>query len=65
MEDVEISKVKITTKFAETADDNSWKVDFLREIMNIKHNVLVLKDDDEFTFDNAYFYDPIDYLITS
>ena len=52
MEDVNISKVKGTLKFAATAEDNSWKIDYLIEIVNIKHNVLVLDDDEEVTIDD-------------
>ena len=62
MEDVNITKVKNTIKFAETTEDNSWKIEFLKEIVNIKHNVLVLKDDEEVTFENDDFDYIIDYL---
>ena len=65
MEDVNITKVKNTIKFAETTEDNSWKIEFLKEIVNIKHNVLVLKDDEEVAFENDDFDFIIDYLSTS
>ena len=42
-----------------------WTVEFLTEIFNIKHNVPVLEDDDDVTFDNEDFDTIIDYLSTS
>ena len=65
MEDINIAKVKSTMKFAESAEEDEWKVDFLKEIINIKHNVLVIKDDDDVTFDNDDFDAILDYLSTS
>ena len=65
MEDINIAKVKSTMKFAESAEEDEWKVDFLKEIINIKHNVLVIKDDDDVAFDNDDFDAILDYLSTS
>ena len=52
MEDINLAKVKSTMKFAEPAEEDAWKVEFLKEIINMKHNVLVIDDDDDVTFDN-------------
>ena len=52
-------------KFAEPAEEDAWKVDLVKEVINIKHNVLVIEDDDDVTFDNEDLDAILDYLSTS
>ena len=64
VEEINVSEVKKRIKFCDMAEENNWKVDFLREIVNVKNNVLVLDDEGEVFFDNEDLNDIIDYLST-
>ena len=37
---INLHKFKKTYKFAETKDEDTWKVCFVREIVNVKQNIL-------------------------
>ena len=65
VEEINVSEVKKRIKFCDMAEENNWKVDFLREIVNVKNNVLVLDDEGEVFFDNEDLNDMIYYLSTS
>ena len=52
MEDINLREVKKKIVFCKTNQADEWKVDFIKEIANIKHKVLVLDADGGMCFDN-------------
>ena len=52
-------------KFCEGDPDESWKADFIREVMNLKQNVLFLDDNVEVMFENEDLDFIVEYLATS
>ena len=59
--------MKKTFKFAELPGDQEWKVDFIKEIVNLRYNVLFLGDEND---DSAHFTaeelnEIMNYLATS
>ena len=65
MEDINVREVKKKMVFSETNEADEWKVDFIKEIVNIKHKVLFLDEDGEEGFDNDDLEDIVDFLSTS
>ena len=65
MEDINVREVKKKMVFSETNEADEWKVDFIKEIVNIKHRVLFLDDNGEEGFDNDDLEDIVDFLSTS
>ena len=65
MEDINLWEVKKKVVFCETNPADEWKVDFIKEIVNIKHKVLVLDAVGGMCFDNDDLEDIVDYLCTS
>ena len=61
---INLHKFKKTYKFAETKDEDAWKVCFVREIVNIKQNILHF-DQDEEQFTAEELDELLDYLVTS
>ena len=65
IEDINTKEVKERVKFA-GSEENTWRGDFIKEIVNVKNNVLVLNEDEsEVLFDQEDFDDIIEYLCTS
>ena len=65
IEDINTKEVKERVKFA-GSEENTWRGDFIKEIVNVKNNVLVLNEDEsEVLFDKEDFDDIIEYLCTS
>ena len=65
IEDIEINQVKKTMKFCEGEPNASWKADFIREVVNLKQNVLFLDDEAEVVFENEDLDYIVEYLATS
>ena len=64
VEDIETNEVKKKLKFCENEADNSWKTSFIKEIVNLKHNVLYLDEDsDQFETEDLDFL--LEFLSTS
>ena len=38
-------------KFCESDDNNTWKANLIREVTNLKHNILSINQDDDFLTD--------------
>ena len=62
--DINISKFKKDYKFSETKEEDAWKVGFVKEIVNVKHNILHFNQDEE-QFTEEELDELLDYLITS
>ena len=65
VEDININQVKKTMKFSEVDDKDAWKADFIKEIVNVKQNVLFIDDDSDAFLENEDLDFIIDYLSTS
>ena len=65
VEDININQVKKTMKFCEVDDKDAWKADFIKEIVNVKQNVLFIDDDSDPFLENEDLDFIIDYLSTS
>ena len=63
VEDIDLSKVKKNMKFCEVEEHDVWKGDFIKEMVNVKHNVLSICDSSFFEDEELDFI--IDYLSTS
>ena len=57
--------IKSSTTCGENVSVDEWKVDFIREIVNVKHKVLSLDEDSDVGFDNDDLEDIVDFLSTS
>ena len=57
-------RVKPKFKFAKISEENSWKVDFAKELDNLKQNVLQL-DPDLNILSQEELQDILDYICTS
>ena len=62
--DINLSEFKKVYKFSETKDEDAWKISFVKEIVNIKQNVLHF-DQDECQFTAEELDELLDYLVTS
>jgi hypothetical protein len=65
VEDINIIQVKKTMKFCEVNDNDAWKADFIKEIVNVKQNVLFFDDDSDAFLETEDLDFIIDYLSTS
>ena len=65
IEDININQVKKTMKFCEVDPSESWKANFIREVVNLKQNVLFLDDEAEVVFENQDLDFIVEYLATS
>lgn len=63
--DINISKVKRELKFNEIANEDAWRVDFIKEIANLKNNNLKLDDDDENCLTKEELDELLNYICTS
>ena len=52
IEHITINQLKKTMKFCEGDPDEIWKADFIREVMDLKQNVLFLDDETEVMVEN-------------
>ena len=52
-------------KFCEVDPSESWKANFIREVVNLKQNVLFLDDEAEVVFENEDLDYIVEYLATS
>ena len=52
-------------KFCEGEPNESWKADFIREVDNLKQNVIFLDDETEVVFENQDLHYIVEYLATS
>ena len=57
-------RVKTDFKFAKISEENSWRVNFAKEIVNLKQNVLQL-DPDTNTLSEDELQEILDYICTS
>ena len=65
IEDININQVKKNMKFCEVDPSESWKANFIREVVNLKQNVLFLDDEAEVVFENEDLDYIVEYLATS
>ena len=63
--DINISKVKRELKFNEIANEDAWRVGFIKEIANLKNNNLKLDDDDENCLTKEELDELLNYICTS
>ena len=61
---INVHKFKKNYKFSETKDEDAWKVCFVKEIVNLKQNVLHF-DQDEEQFTEEELDELLDHLVTS
>ena len=64
IESINTIEVKKRVKFCEV-EESGWKADFIKEIVDLKHNVLTLDDNGGMSFDKEELDDIIDYICTS
>ena len=65
MEKIHIKEVMKEVKYCES-EENMWRADFIKEIVNVKYKSMVLlNDENEEMFDNEDLDDIIDYLCSS
>ena len=57
-------RVKTDFKFAKISEENSWRINFAKEIVNLKQNVLQL-DPDTNTLSEDELQEILDYICTS
>ena len=65
IEDINTNQVKKNMKFCEVDPSESWKANFIREVVNLKQNVLFLDDETEVVFENQDLDYIVEYLATS
>ena len=61
---IKISDMKKTAKFCELDMDDAWRVEFAKEIVNVKQQALQLSPVDE-EFSEEELNELIDYILTS
>ena len=61
---MKIKDVKKTYKFCEVSSQDTWKVSFVREITNIKQNILNLEAHDN-QFSTEELDEIINFIVTS
>ena len=57
--------MKRKLKFCESSDENAWKIKFIKEIVDLKQNVLILDEESDVLFDNEDLKFIVEFLSTS
>ena len=66
IEHIKTQEVMKRVKFCDVPEENTWRGDFLRELVNVKNNVLILSEEGrEVFFEKEELDDIIEYLCTS
>ena len=56
--------MKKKIKFCQIMDEDRWRVDFVKEIVNLQYNVLVLNEDEQ-ALDTDELNEILDFICTS
>ena len=68
VEDIEVMKtneMKITLKFCESPSEHGWKVQFIKEIVDVKQKVLFLNQESDMMFEDEDLEYLIEFLSTN
>ena len=60
-----VANFKKSVKFCELRDEDTWKVKFVKEMVNLKQNALQLNTDEDEEFTHEELDDIINYIVTS
>ena len=60
-----VASFKKSVKFCELRDEDTWKVKFVKEMVNLKQNALKLNTDEDEEFTHEELDDIINYIVTS
>ena len=64
IEEVDVNAMKKKVKFCQILDEDRWRVDFVKEIVNLQYNVLVLNEDEQ-ALDTDELNEILDFICTS
>ena len=64
IEEIDVNAMKKKVKFCQILDENRWRVDFVKEIVNLQYNVLVLNEDEQ-ALDTDELNEILDFICTS
>ena len=65
IENIKTSELKRKLKFCESSAENDWKIKMIKEIVDLKQNVLFLDDESDVWFDNEDLESIVEFLSTS
>ena len=65
IENMKTSEMKRKLKFCESSAENAWKIKFIKEIVVLKQNVLILDEESDVLFDNEDLEFIVEFLSTS
>ena len=65
IEKIKTSELKRKLKFCESSTENDWKIKMIKEIVDLKQNVLFLDDESDVLFDNEDLESIVEFLSTS
>ena len=65
IEEVDVNTVKKKVKLCEFSEENRWKVDCIKEIVNVKYKVLVLNNEEENALDDDELNEILEFISTS
>ena len=60
-----VANFKKSVKFCELRDEDTWKVKFVKEMVNLKQTILQLNTDGDEEFTHEELDDIINYIVTS
>ena len=64
IEEIDVNAMKKKVRFCQILDENRWRVDFVKEIVNLQYNVLVLNEDEQ-ALDTDELNEILDFICTS
>ena len=64
IEEIDVNAMKKKVKFCQILDENRWRVDFAKEIVDLQYNVLVLNEDEQ-ALDTDELNEILDFICTS
>ena len=64
IEEVDVNEMKKKVEFCQILDEDRWRVNFVKEIVNLQYNVLVLNEDEQ-ALDTDELNEILDFICTS
>ena len=65
IEEVDVNAVKKKVKFCNFSEENKWKVEFIKETVNLKYNVVMLNNEEENALDDNELNEILEFICTS